>query len=117
MASFNFGPSGVQDGVSDYSAFDLFPPSHNLFGHYFFYAGGEHDPLEGPDIEYNSASIFDVTRKKFINIGPMPFVHEDHTESLLQINAAGNPEVLLFGGNSTQSTSRFELDVSSLPKD
>ena len=47
----------------------------------------------------------------------MPFVHDDHTESLLKINAAGNPEVLLFGGNSTQGTSRFELHVSSLPKD
>lgn len=117
MASFNYGPSGVQVGVSDYSAFDLFPLGHNLRGRYFFYAGGEHDPLEGPDIEYNSASIFDVTRKKFINIGPMPFVHDDHTESLMRINAAGNPEVLLFGGNSTQGTSRFELDLSSLPKE
>ena len=117
MAGFNYGPSGVKTGVSDYSAFDLFPPGHKLNGRYFFYAGGEHDPLEGLDVEYNSASIFDIVRKKFINIGPMPFVHDDHTESLLRINAAGNPEVLLFGGNSTIGTSRFELNLSSLPKD
>jgi hypothetical protein len=117
MAGFNYGPSGVQIGVSDYSAFDLFPPGHKLRGRYFFYAGGEHDPLVGPDIEYNSASIFDFVHKKFINIGPMPFVHDDHTESLLKMNAAGNPEVLLFGGNSSRGTSRFELDVSTLPVD
>ena len=117
MAGFNYGPQGVRKGVSDYSAFDLFPSGHKLRGRYLFYAGGEHDPLEGADIEYNSASIFDVARLKFINIGPMPYVHDDHTESLLRINAAGNPEVLLFGGNRTQGSSRFELDVSALPQE
>ncbi|MFO1093150.1 MAG: hypothetical protein U0992_07535 [Planctomycetaceae bacterium] len=115
MAGFNHGPSGVQVGVSDYSAFDLFPEGHPRRGLYFLFAGGEHDPLVGPDIEYNSASIFDVAHRRFVNAGPMPFVHDDHTESLLQINDQGHPEVLLFGGNSSQGTSRFELDTSSLP--
>ncbi|MBL8848255.1 MAG: hypothetical protein JNG89_01165 [Planctomycetaceae bacterium] len=115
MAGFNYGPPGVQVGVSDYSAFDLFPAGHSLAGRYFLYAGGEHDPPEGLDIEYNSASIFDVANDRFINVGPMPFVHDDHTESLLRINDRGNPEVLLFGGNSTRGTSRFELVLSTLP--
>jgi len=114
MAGFNYSAAGTQVGVSDYSAFDLFPAGHKWHGRFLFFAGGEHDPLVGDDIEYHSASIFDVAKKKFLNIGPMPFIHDDHTESLLPINAAGNPELLLFGGNSSMGTSRFELDVSSI---
>lgn len=114
MAGFNYGPTGVQVGVSDYSAYDLFPEGHKLRGRYFLFAGGEHDPPEGPDIEYNSASIFDASRQRFVNVGPMPFVHDDHTESLLPTNDRGNPELLLFGGNMSTGTSRFELNVSSL---
>lgn len=114
LKGFNYAPAGVQIGCSDYSAFDLFPPGHKLRGRYIFVAGGEHDPPEGPDVELNSAMIYDAARNKLIDVGPMPFVHDDHTESLLRMNEQGNPEVLLFGGNSSQGTSRFELDVSSL---
>ena len=114
MAGFNYSAAGPQVGVSDYSAFDLFPDGHKWHGRFLFFGGGEHDPAVGPDIEYVSASIFDVAQQKFHNIGPMPFIHDDHTESLLPINAAGNPELLLFGGNSSMGTSRFELDVSSI---
>ena len=114
MAGFNYSPKGPQVGVSDYSAYDIFPEGHRWHGRFLFFAGGEHDPTEGPDVEYNSASIYDAVQKKFLNVGPMPFIHDDHTESLLPINAAGNPEFLLFGGNSSSGTSRFELDVSSL---
>ncbi len=114
MAGFNYSADGPQQGVSDYTAFDLFPEGHRWHGRYLFFAGGEHDPPEGPDIEYNSASIYDAVQKKFLNIGPMPFIHDDHTESLLPVNAAGNPEILLFGGNSSLGTSRFELDTSSI---
>ena len=114
MAGFNGSPSGTQVGVSDYSAFDLFPVDHRWHGRYLLFAGGEHDPQEGPDIEYDSASVFDVARRKFLKVGPMPFIHDDHTESMLGITAKGNPEVLLLGGNSTLGTSRFELDVSSI---
>lgn len=116
LKGFNYAPAGVQIGCSDYSAFDLFPPGHKLRGRYIFIAGGEHDPPEGPDVELNSAMIYDAVRNKLIDVGPMPFVHDDHTESLLRMNEQGNPEVLLFGGNSSQGTSRFELDVSSLPE-
>ena len=114
MASFNSAVSGPQVGASDYSAFDLFPVGHPLRGRYLLFAGGEHDPLVGPDVELNSASIFDAQQNHFFNVGPMPFTHDDHTESLLQINAAGNPEVLVFGGGQTQRTSRFEFLISSL---
>lgn len=114
MAGFNYSPKGTQVGVSDYSAYDIFPEGHRWHGRFLFFAGGEHDPLEGPDVEYNSASIYDAVQKKFLNIGPMPFIHDDHTESLLPVNGAGNPEFLLFGGNSSSGTSRFELDVSSI---
>ena len=116
MAGFNYAPSGLQVGCSDYSAFDLFPAGHPLHGRYFFYAGGEHDPVVGADVPLHSSSIFDVARNKFVDMGPMPFVHDDHTESLLRINQAGNPEVLLFGGNRTSGTSRFEFNVMSIPK-
>ena len=114
MAGFNYSESGPQIGVSDYSAFDLFPSEHPLHGRYVLFAGGEHDPLDGPDVELNSASIYDAVQNQFIDVGPMPFVHDDHTESLLSINAAGNPEVLLFGGNRTMGTSRFEFRISPL---
>ena len=114
MAGYNYSAAGTQVGVSDYSAFDLFPAEHKRHGRFLFFAGGEHDPAVGPDIEYSSASIYDTARKKFHNVGPMPFIHDDHTESLLRITAAGNPEVLLFGGNSSMGTSRFELDLSSI---
>jgi hypothetical protein len=114
MAGFNYAPAGKQVGVSDYSAFDLLPPAHPLRGRYLLIAGGEHDPLEGPDVELHSASIYDARQNKFFDVGPMPFVHDDHTESLLQINAAGNPELLLFGGNKTRGTSRFEFLLSSV---
>lgn len=116
LKGFNYAPAGVQVGASDYSAFDLFPPGHKLRGRYIFLAGGEHDPPEGPDVELHSAMIYDAARNKLIDVGPMPFVHDDHTESLLRMNEEGNPEVLLFGGNSSQGTSRFELDASSLPE-
>ncbi|HTI52460.1 MAG TPA: kelch repeat-containing protein, partial [Planctomycetaceae bacterium] len=117
MAGLNYAPAGKQVGVSDYSAFDLFPPAHRLRGRYLLIAGGEHDPLEGPDVELHSASIYDARQKKFFDVGPMPLVHDDHTESLLQINAAGNPELLLFGGNKTGGTSRFEFLSSSVSKE
>lgn len=114
MQGFNYSPKGPQVGVSDYSAYDIFPEGHRWHGRFLFFAGGEHDPLEGPDVEYNSASIYDAVRKKFLNVGPMPYIHDDHTEARLPVNAAGNPEFLLFGGNSSSGTSRFELDVSSI---
>lgn len=114
MAGFNYAASGPQVGASDYSAFDLFPVGHPLHGRYLLFAGGEHDPLAGPDVELNSASIYDVKQNRFFNVGPMPFTHDDHAESLLQINAAGNPELLVFGGGQTLGTSRFEFLISSL---
>lgn len=114
MAGFNYAPSGVQVGSSDYSAFDLYPVGHALRGRYILYAGGEHQPLSGPDVELWSSSVFDAVKGQFIDTGPMPFVHDDHTESLLWINAAGNPEVLLFGGNSSMGTSRFEFFTASV---
>lgn len=114
LAGFNSAPSGVQVGCSDYSAFDLFPADHKLHGRYILIAGGEHDPLTGPDVELNSAVIFDATKNEFVNVGPMPFVHDDHTESLLGINSKGNPEVLLFGGNSSSGVSRFEFFTDSI---
>lgn len=111
MSGFNSAPQGKQIGSSDYSAFDLFPAAHASHGLYLLFAGGEHDPLEGPDVELHSASIFDAQHSKFIDMGPMPFIHDDHTESLLPVNAAGNPEVLLFGGNRSKGTSRFEFQL------
>lgn len=114
LKGFNYAPAGVQIGCSDYSAFDLFPADHQLHGRYILIAGGEHDPPEGPDVELHSAIIFDAPRNKLIDVGPMPYIHDDHTESLLKINERGNPELILFGGNSSQGTSRFELDVKSL---
>lgn len=114
MAGFNYATSGVQTGSSDYSAFDLFPADHVLRGRYLLFAGGEHDPLVGPDVELNSAAIYDALQNRFFDVGPMPFVHDDHTESILMINSAGNPEVLLFGGGQTLGTSRFELLVPAL---
>ncbi|WP_010583670.1 Kelch repeat-containing protein [Schlesneria paludicola] len=114
LAGFNEAPSGVQVGTSDYSAWDLFPAGHALRGRYILIAGGEHDPLTGPDVELNSATIFDVAQNKFIRVGPMPYVHDDHTESALKMNDAGNPEFLLFGGNSSKGTSRVEFDAKAL---
>ena len=115
MAGFNVAPTGVLVGCSDYSAFDLFPNDQERCGRFILIAGGEHDPVTGPDVELHSAVIFEAARNQFHNVGPMPFVHDDHTESMLRISAAGNPEVLLFGGNSTQRTSRFEFDAASIP--
>lgn len=112
MAGFNYTETGTQIGVSDYTAFDLFSPEHPLHGRYLLFAGGEHDPLVGPDVELHSASIYDAVLNKFFDVGPMPFIHDDHPESLLPINAAGNPEVLKFSGNRTMSTSRFEFLIS-----
>jgi len=114
MVGFNYAVSGPQVGTSDYSAFDLFPVAHPLHGRYVLFAGGENDPLVGPDVELNSASIYDALQNRFFNVGPTPFTHDDHTESLLLINAAGNPEVLLFGGGQTLGTSRFEFLFASL---
>jgi hypothetical protein len=116
MAGFNYAPSGAQVGTSDYSAFDLFPSSHPLHGRYILFAGGEHQPPSGPDVELHSSSIFDAANARFVDMGPMPFVHDDHAESLLWINAAGNPEVLLFGGNRSMGTSRFEFIAASVPE-
>lgn len=116
MAGFHYAPAGVQVGGSDYSAFDLFPQGHPLRGRYILFAGGEHDPPEGPDVELHSASIYDAEGNKFVDVGPMPFIHDDHTESLLNINGAGNPEALLFGGNRTKGTSRFEFDLKRAQK-
>jgi hypothetical protein len=116
MAGFNYAPSGVQVGTADYSAFDLFPADHPLWGRYILFAGGEHQPPSGPDVELHSSSIFDAANARFIDMGPMPFIHDDHTESLLWINAAGNPEVLLFGGNRSIGTSRFEFIAASVPE-
>lgn len=116
MAGFNYAPGGVQVGTSDYSAFDLFPSTHPLRGRYILFAGGEHQPPSGPDVELHSSSIFDAANARFVDMGPMPFVHDDHAESLLWINAAGNPEVLLFGGNRSIGTSRFEFMAASVPE-
>lgn len=109
MAGFHYSPQGSFSGASDYSAFDLFPAGDPRRGRYVLFAGGEHDPLEGPDVEYHSACVFDASNDHFTDVGPMPYLHDDHTESLLPLNAAGHPEVLLFGGNSSQGTSRFEF--------
>jgi hypothetical protein len=116
MAGFNYAPSGVQVGTADYSAFDLFPSDHPLRGRYILFAGGEHQPPSGPDVELHSSSIFDAANARFIDMGPMPFIHDDHAESLLWINADGNPEVLLFGGNRSMGTSRFEFIATSVPE-
>lgn len=116
MAGFNYAPSGVQVGTADYSAFHLFPSGHPLRGRYILYAGGEHQPTSGPDVELHSSSIFDAANARFVDMGPMPLIHDDHAESLVWINAAGNPEVLLFGGNRSIGTSRFEFVTASVPE-
>lgn len=116
MSGFNYAPSGVQVGTADYSAFDLFPVGHPLRGRYILFAGGEHQPPSGPDVELHSSSIFDAVSGRFIDMGPMPFVHDDHAESALWINVQGNPEFLLFGGNRSMGTSRFEFVASSVPE-
>lgn len=67
-------------------------------------------------MELHSSSIFDAANARFVDMGPMPFVHDDHAESLVWINAAGNPEVLLFGGNRSIGTSRFEFVTASVPE-
>jgi hypothetical protein len=109
MQGFHYSAAGPQKGCSDYSAFDLYPEQHPLRGRFFLYAGGEHDPPVGPDIELHSSCVFDVARNEFFDMGPMPFVHDDHTEALLSINAKGHPVVLLLGGNQCQGTSLFEF--------
>ena len=109
MHGFHYSATGTQTGGSDYSAFDLYPERHPLRGRFFLYAGGEHDPPDGPDVELHSSCVFDVARNQFLDMGPMPFVHDDHTEALLSINAKGNPVVLLLGGNQCQGTSVFEF--------
>lgn len=120
MSGFNYLQEGggreVYEGTSDYSAFDLFADDSNLWGRYILFAGGEHDPLIGDDIELNSASIYDAAQNTFFDVGPMPFIHDDHTESILLPGNLGNPRVLLFGGNSTSGTSLFEFDRSSIPE-
>ncbi|MFO0425246.1 MAG: Kelch repeat-containing protein, partial [Planctomyces sp.] len=117
MQGFNYSPEGVQVGVSDYSAFDLFPYPHALCGRYILFAGGENDPPTGPDVELHSSSVFDAISDRWIDLGPMAFIHDDHTESVLQISASGQPQVLLFGGNSTMGSSRFELYPTALGLD
>lgn len=114
MQGFNYSADGPQKGCSDYSAFDLFPAGHNLSGRYFLFAGGEHDPPTGADVELNSSCLFDVVQNRFIDLGPMPFIHDDHTEAMLGFNKEGHPEVLLFGGNSSSGTSRFEFLTESV---
>jgi hypothetical protein len=109
MQGFHYSATGPQKGCSDYSAFDLYPEQHPLRGRFFLYAGGEHDPPAGPDIELHSSCVFDVARNEFFDMGPMPFVHDDHTEAILSINAEGHPMVLLLGGNQCQGTSVFEF--------
>lgn len=118
MAGFNYAPPGitVQAGTSDYSAFDVFAGDPLLEGRYILIAGGEEDPLSGPDVELYSASIFDAKNNIFIDVGPMPFIHDDHTEADLGVNASGNPEFLLFGGNNSIGSSRFEFDITSIPE-
>ncbi len=114
MQGFNYSPDGPQKGCSDYSAFDLFPSGHRFSGRYFFFAGGEHDPLTGDDVELNSSCLFDVADNKFVDLGSMPFIHDDHTEAMPGINGKGHPEVLLFGGNRSSGTSRFEFLTESI---
>ena len=109
MQGFHYSAAGLQSGSSDYSAFDLYPERHPLRGRFFLYAGGEHDPPDGPDVELHSSCVFDVARNEFFDMGPMPFVHDDHTEALLSLNAKGHPVVLLLGGNQCQGTSVFEF--------
>lgn len=109
MQGFHYSAAGPQKGCSDYSAFDLYPEGHPLRGRFFLYAGGEHDPPDGPDVELHSSCVFDVARNQFFDMGPMPFVHDDHTEALLSINAEGHPVVMLLGGNQSQGTSVFEF--------
>lgn len=113
MQGFHYSAAGPQKGGSDYSAFDLYSETHPLRGRFFLYAGGEHDPPDGPDVELHSSCVFDVARNKFFDMGPMPFVHDDHTEALLSINANGHPMVLLPGGNQSQGTSVFEFLLPS----
>lgn len=115
MQGFHYSAAGIQKGGSDYSAFDLYPEQHPLRGRFFLYAGGEHDPPDGPDIELHSSCVFDVARNEFFDMGPMPFVHDDHTEALLSLNAKGYPVVLLLGGNQCQGTSVFEFTFPSEP--
>ena len=115
MQGFHYSAAGTQKGGSDYSAFDLYPEQHPLRGRFFLFAGGEHDPQDGPDIELHSSCVFDVARSQFFDMGPMPFVHDDHTEALLNINANGHPMVLLLGGNQCQQTSVFEFQFPSKP--
>ncbi len=114
MQGFNYSPDGPQKGSSDYSAFDLFPSDHKFSGRYFFFAGGENDPPTGADVELNSSCLFDVANNKFVDLGPMPFIHDDHTEAMTGLNGKGHPEVLLFGGNSSSGTSRFEFLTESI---
>lgn len=116
MAGVNYAPEGVQVGASDYSAFDLYPVGHPLRGRYILYAGGEHNPANdwSADVVLHSSSVFDALNGVFVDMGPMPFPHDDHTEAALGLNALGNPEVLLFGGNSSSGTSRFEFITASV---
>lgn len=113
MAGFNYAPPGktVFVGTSDYSAWDVFAGHPTRRGRYILIAGGENDPAVGDDSELHSASIYDARANAFIDVGPMPFVHDDHTEADLGLNDAGKPEFLLFGGNSSPGTSRFEFDL------
>ena len=119
MAGFNYVANGstqtVYQGTSDYSAFDLFAGTA-MAGRYLLFAGGEHDPASGDDVELNSASIYDAVQNQFFDVGPMPFIHDDHTEAVLLNDVAGNPRLLLLGGNATQGTSLFTLDLASIPE-
>jgi hypothetical protein len=105
MGGFHYSASGPRTSGSDDSAFDLHPERHPLRGRFIIYAGGEHDPPDGPDIELHSSCVFDVTHNQFFAMGQMPFVHDNHAEALLSINAKGHLLVLLLRGNQCEGTS------------
>jgi hypothetical protein len=109
MAGFNSRDGTVYQGTSDYSAFDLYAGTASA-GRYILIAGGEHDPAAGDDVELDSASIYDAVQNQFFHVGPMTFVHDDHTESILLNDSSGNPRALLLGGNSSTGTSLFTFD-------
>ncbi len=60
-----FHPQTMQ--FESVSNFDLYPEKHPLRGRFFLYAGGEHDPPVGPDVELHSSRVFDVARNQFVD--------------------------------------------------